>query len=125
MRIGSAARNYSRFQTQTPCPMPAAAEVQESGCDWEDIPDDAWAKCLRDTPAVAADDQKVVIEFSAFEACLRTLLSSDDDWPQDTTVTAASPPRESRHCVHSSVAFPADEDGVRSDCAQAAEEVCA
>lgn len=125
MSIGSAARNYSRFQTQTPCPMPAAAEVPESGCEWEDIADDVWAKCLRDHPAVAADDQKVVIEFSAFEACLRTLLSSDDDRQQDAMVTPVSPHRESRHCVHPSVAFPADEDGVHSDCAPAAEEVCA
>ncbi|MFA6312757.1 MAG: hypothetical protein WC681_14845 [Sterolibacterium sp.] len=104
--------------------MPAASDVQESGCDWDDIADDTWAKCLQDTPAAAADDQKVVIEFSAFEACLRALLSSGDDGQQEATVIRGSPHRESRHRVHSSVAVPAVEDGVHSDCAQAVDEVC-
>lgn len=124
MSVGSAAGNHSGFQTQTLRPMPAAPEIQESGCDWEDIADDVWAKCLQDTPVVAADDRKVVIEFSMFEACLRTLLSSDGDWQQDATPTLVSPHQESRHCIHYSVAVPAAENGARSDCAQAAEEVC-
>jgi hypothetical protein len=104
--------------------MPAAAEVQESGCDWDDIADDAWAKCLQDTPAAFAGDRKIVIEFSAFEACLRALLLPDEDWQRDATPNLDSPQQESRHCVHHTVALPPAEGGVHSDRAQAVEQVC-
>lgn len=124
MGVGSAARNYSRFQTQTPRSKPAAPAAQESGCDWDDIADDVWAKCLQDPPSAAADDQKVVIEFSTFAACLRTLLSSDDDWQQDATVTVVPAHQEPRHGVHRRAASPADKDAARGNCTQAVEEVC-
>ncbi|MCX7172884.1 MAG: hypothetical protein NT159_02925 [Proteobacteria bacterium] len=115
MGIGSTARNYGRFKTQTLRSMPATAEVHAPGRDWEDITDDVLAKCLQDAPALDTDGQKIIIDFSAFEACLRVFLSADDETA--TSLQEASAQRVQRNVV-------TDEDAFHTDCAEAVEEVC-
>jgi len=115
MSVGSAARNHSSLQIQDTQVVPLAVQT----ADWKhvaepEVPGPVTLQAATD-PAFNPDEQKIIIEFSAFAECLRLCLLYDAEETQD----------ESRPSVPVRLVFSAEEDHLRTDSTMTIEEVCA